>query len=75
MIDDHGYEGNHINGFIDLTDKGIYVRQSFLYGPYGRDSEMSDAMSYLIFAIMFSFFTSMQSLNTNGCFLLCAWHP
>ena len=30
MIDDHGCEGNHINGIIDLTDKGIGVRQSFL---------------------------------------------
>ena len=25
MIDDHGYDGNHINGIIDLTDKGISV--------------------------------------------------
>ena len=31
MIDDHRYDGNHINGIIDLTDKGIGVRQSFLY--------------------------------------------
>ena len=51
MIDDHGYDGNHINikdsiitvssvwniretgdinGIIDLTDKGIGVRHSFL---------------------------------------------
>ena len=45
MIDDHGYDGYHINGTIDLTnlekskqiqsgtpltDKGIGVRQSFL---------------------------------------------
>ena len=30
MIDDHSYDGNYING-IDLTDKGIGVRQSFLY--------------------------------------------
>ena len=29
-IDDHGYDGNHINGIISLTDKGISVRQSFL---------------------------------------------
>ena len=27
---DHGYDGNHINGIIDLIDKGIGVRQSFL---------------------------------------------
>ena len=27
VIDDHGYDGNHINGFIDLTDKGMGVRQ------------------------------------------------
>ena len=26
MIDDQGYEGNNINGIIDLTDKGIGVR-------------------------------------------------
>ena len=30
LIDDHGYDGNHINGIIDLTDKGIGVKQSFL---------------------------------------------
>ena len=30
MIDDHGYDSNHINGIIDLTDKGIGVKQSFL---------------------------------------------
>ena len=29
MIDDHVLDGNHINGIIDLTDKGIVVRQSF----------------------------------------------
>ena len=28
--DDHSYDGKHINGIIDLTDKGIGVRQSFL---------------------------------------------
>ena len=27
MIDDHGYDASHINGIIDLTEKGIY-RQS-----------------------------------------------
>ena len=27
VIDDHGYDGNHINGIIDLTDKGIGVIQ------------------------------------------------
>ena len=26
MIDDQGYDGNRINGIIDLTDKGIGVR-------------------------------------------------
>ena len=31
VIDDHDYDGNHINGIIDLTDKGIGVRQ-----PLGR---------------------------------------
>ena len=30
VIDNHGYDGNHINGIIDLTDKGIGVKQSFL---------------------------------------------
>ena len=30
MTDDHIYDGNHINGIIDLADKGIVVRQSFL---------------------------------------------
>ena len=30
VIDDHGYEGNHLKSIIDLTDKGICVRQSFL---------------------------------------------
>ena len=30
MIDNYGYDGNHINDIIDLTNKGIGVRQSFL---------------------------------------------
>ena len=35
VIDDHGYDGNHmerkdINSIINLTDKGIVERQSFL---------------------------------------------
>ena len=30
VTDDHGCDGNHINGIIDLTDKGIGIRQSFL---------------------------------------------
>ena len=30
MIDYHSQDGNHIKGKIDLTDKGIGVRQSFL---------------------------------------------
>ena len=25
VIDDHGYDGNYINGIIDQTDKGIGV--------------------------------------------------
>ena len=24
MIDDHGHDGNHINGIIDLTDNGLW---------------------------------------------------
>ena len=27
---DHGYDVNHKNGSMDLTDKGIGVRKSFL---------------------------------------------
>ena len=30
VIDDHHRDGNHINGIIDLTDKGIGVGQWFL---------------------------------------------
>ena len=30
MIYDHDYDGNHLIAIIDLTDKGISVRQSFL---------------------------------------------
>ena len=30
VIDDHGYDSNHINGIIDQFDKGIGVRQTFL---------------------------------------------
>ena len=30
MINDHGYDGNHVNGIIDLNDKVICVGQSFL---------------------------------------------
>ena len=30
MIDDHSYDGYHINGIIDLNDKAIGVRQLFL---------------------------------------------
>ena len=30
MIYDQGYDDNHLNGIIDLTDEGIDVRQSFL---------------------------------------------
>ena len=25
MIDDHSYDGNHINGIVELIDKGIGV--------------------------------------------------
>ena len=34
MIDDHGYDGNHVNGIIDLTEKGLGV---CYFGPYGLD--------------------------------------
>ena len=30
VIDDHGNDVNHFNNIIDLNDKGIGVRQSFL---------------------------------------------
>ena len=30
VIDDHGYDGNHTNGIIELIVKGIGVRQLFL---------------------------------------------
>ena len=30
LIDNPGYDGNHINGIIDLTEKWIGVKQSFL---------------------------------------------
>ena len=30
VIDDHCYDGNHINGIIDLIVKGVGLRQSFL---------------------------------------------
>ena len=30
VIDDHVYDDNHINGIIDLTYKGIGVRQSII---------------------------------------------
>ena len=30
VIDDQSYYGNHINGIIEQTDKGIGARQSFL---------------------------------------------
>ena len=30
VIDDHYYDGNHIIGIIDLTVKGMGVRQQFL---------------------------------------------
>ena len=30
LIDDQGFDGNNINGIIDLTDKWIGVRKSFL---------------------------------------------
>ena len=30
VIDDHDYDGNYINGIIDLTENWIGVRQSFL---------------------------------------------
>ena len=30
VIDDRGFDGKHINGIIDLNNKYIGVRQSFL---------------------------------------------
>ena len=30
VIDDQGNDGNHINGIMDLTEKGTSVRQSFI---------------------------------------------
>ena len=30
VIDDHSYDGNHLNGIIDITDKGIGNNKSFL---------------------------------------------
>ena len=30
MIDDHSFDGNHINSIIDLTDKGIGVSLSVI---------------------------------------------
>ena len=35
MTDDHGYDGNHINGIIDLNDKGKGVDSNSYNGPYG----------------------------------------
>ena len=37
VIDDHSYDGYHLNGIIDLTDKGIGVRQSSLWIDYNID--------------------------------------
>ena len=31
LIEDHSYDGKHITGIIDLTDKWIGVRKFFLY--------------------------------------------
>ena len=28
VMDDHGYDSNHINGIIDITDNGIGVSHS-----------------------------------------------
>ena len=30
VIDDHSYDGNHVNGIIDLSGKEIGVRQLFV---------------------------------------------
>ena len=30
MIDDQGYDGNHKNGIMDLTEKWIGIRPKFL---------------------------------------------
>ena len=50
MFDGYGYDGNHINGIIDLTDKGIVVRQSF---TKTEQQSMRDIIG-------------QQSLNDNG---------
>ena len=37
VIDDHGYDGDHINGIKGLTEKGIGVKHSYFFnGPYGH---------------------------------------
>ena len=36
MIDDHGSDGHHINGIIDVTDKGIGVPIMGLTGSMYR---------------------------------------
>ena len=37
VIDDHSYDGNHINGIIDLTDNGMALDSHSYNGPYGLD--------------------------------------
>ena len=36
VINDHGYDGNHINGIIDVTYRVIVVSHSY-NGPYRLD--------------------------------------
>ena len=37
VINDHSYDGNHLNGIIDLTDKWKVFDSRSYYGPHGLD--------------------------------------
>ena len=37
LKNDHGYDVNHLNGIIDLTDKGQVLYSPSYNGPYGLD--------------------------------------
>ena len=39
MIDDLGYDGNHIKGSIDITDKRIGVNSLSYNGHYGLNNK------------------------------------
>ena len=41
MIDDRGYDSNHINGMIDLTNKGIGVTVNLV-----KESEKSNSSTH-----------------------------